>query len=73
MTIGGALIRETPITVEHAHGSLFGVLAEPDLDVPAPVCAVLLNAGALRHIGPGRMWVELARRWTAKGVPTLRT
>jgi pimeloyl-ACP methyl ester carboxylesterase len=34
--------------------------------------AVLLNAGAIRRIGPNRMWVELARRWAARGVPSLR-
>jgi hypothetical protein len=33
---------------------------------------VLLNAGALRRIGPHRMSVEMARRWAARGVPTLR-
>jgi pimeloyl-ACP methyl ester carboxylesterase len=36
------------------------------------VCAVLLNGGALRHIGPSRTWVEIARRWAARGVPTVR-
>jgi hypothetical protein len=34
--------------------------------------AILLNAGAIRRVGPNRMWVELARRWAAKGVPSLR-
>jgi len=70
MLIDGVHIRERPMTVEHAGGRLFGILAEPE--EPGPVCAVLLNAGALRHIGPGRMWVDLARRWAARGVPTLR-
>ena len=36
------------------------------------MCAVLLNAGALRRIGPNRTWVELSRRWAARGVPTVR-
>jgi predicted ATP-grasp superfamily ATP-dependent carboligase/alpha-beta hydrolase superfamily lysophospholipase len=70
LSIDGAHVRETPISIEHAGGRLFGILAEPEQTLP--VCAVLLNAGALRHIGPGRMWVELARRWAARGVPTLR-
>ncbi len=38
----------------------------------ADLCAVILNPGALRRIGSGRMWVEIARRWAARGVPTLR-
>jgi len=33
---------------------------------------VLLNAGAIRRTGPNRMWVEMARRWAARGVPTVR-
>ena len=49
---------------------LAGVLTEPDGPVRATV--VLLNAGAIRRIGPNRMWVEGARRWAANGVRTLR-
>src|SRR5436305_6564430 len=64
-------VREQPLAVEHAGGRLLGVLAEPDQKRDA-VCAVLLNAGAIRRIGPNRMWVELARRWAAQGVPTFR-
>jgi hypothetical protein len=36
------------------------------------LCGVLLNAGAIRRIGPNRMWVETARRWARRGVPTVR-
>jgi hypothetical protein len=36
------------------------------------VCAVWLNGGALHHIGPNRAWVEVARRWARRGVPSLR-
>ena len=69
---GAATIRETPITVPHARAELFGVLTEP-CDVPrAPLTAVLLNAGAIRRVGPNRMWVETARRWAERGVCTLR-
>jgi len=60
-------VREQPFEV----GSLFGVLAEP-VGEPAGVTAVLLNAGAIRRIGPSRMWTVAARRWAARGVPTLR-
>jgi alpha-beta hydrolase superfamily lysophospholipase len=75
LAVGDARIRELPLTIAHGEGRLVGVLAEgvpARDDAPASFCAVLLNAGALRHIGPNRMWVETARRWAACGVPTLR-
>jgi hypothetical protein len=72
LTVGDASIHETPLKIEQSFGDLFGVLTEP-VDVPAEnLCAILLNAGAIRRIGPNRMWVETARRWAARGVPTLR-
>jgi alpha-beta hydrolase superfamily lysophospholipase len=68
----GVTIRETPLTVSHPHAELFGILTEPCEGPREPVTAVLLNAGAIRRIGPNRMWVETARRWAARGVSTLR-
>jgi alpha-beta hydrolase superfamily lysophospholipase len=59
-------------SVEMAHSGTVVRVTEPVDSPPAPVCAVLLNAGALRHIGPNRTWVELARRWAALGVTTVR-
>jgi len=65
-------IRERPVAVEQSFGNLFGILATP-LDAELePLAAVLLNAGAIRRIGPNRMWVEIARRWASRGVATLR-
>jgi dienelactone hydrolase len=57
---GGERIRETPIVISHPLGD------------PVDLCAVWLNAGPQRRIGPNRMWVETARRWAALGVPTVR-
>jgi dienelactone hydrolase len=71
LTIGGVGIRETPLQVEQPFGSLFGILVEP-VGAPTDLCVVMLNAGAIRRIGPNRMWVDIARRWAARGVPTLR-
>lgn len=68
----GRTIRETNIDVEQPFGGLPGILAEPAGRPAAPLCAVFLNAGALRRIGPGRMWVDMARGWAERGVPTLR-
>jgi dienelactone hydrolase len=62
---------ETPIYFAAPGGRLFGILAEP-LGASRDTCLVLLNAGAQRRIGVNRMWVELSRRWAARGVPSLR-
>lgn len=72
IALGGERIRERPLTLAHAGGRLFGVLTEPVSTPRADLTVVLLNAGAIRRIGPGRMWVEMARRWAVGGVATLR-
>lgn len=35
-------------------------------------CVVLLNSGSVHHIGPNRLWVQLARRWASQGHAVLR-
>ena len=71
-TVGGTRIRESPVRIDQPMGSLFGILGEP-LTVPAStVCAVFLNAGAVRRTGPNRLWVDTTRRWNACGIPTIR-
>jgi len=72
LAVGEATIRETPLTVRQPFGELFGILTEPAHGLTHELCAVMLNAGAIRRVGPNRMWVETARRWAARGVPTLR-
>jgi pimeloyl-ACP methyl ester carboxylesterase len=69
---GAGPIREIPLDLDRVQPRLFGVLAEPAGDERAELTAVLLNAGPQRRTGPNRMWVEIARRWAARGVPTLR-
>jgi pimeloyl-ACP methyl ester carboxylesterase len=68
---GDAEIVETPVAIAQDFGNLSGILTTPK-DGGQPVCLVMLNAGAIRRIGPNRMWVEAARRWAARGVPSLR-
>ncbi|HUZ21940.1 MAG TPA: alpha/beta hydrolase family protein [Acidimicrobiales bacterium] len=50
---------------------LFGVRTAPTTQTRAPT-VVFLNAGLIPHVGPGRLWVTLARRLAAAGIPSLR-
>lgn len=68
----GVRVRETPIVFEGAGQQLYAILTEPVDAPPAGGTAILFNAGAIRRIGPNRMWTEAARRWAAAGVPVLR-
>ncbi len=72
LDIGGSRVRESPFSCRQSFGEVFGVLAEPVGRDPARLGAVILNAGAIAHTGPNRMWVEIARRWASQGVSTLR-
>jgi alpha-beta hydrolase superfamily lysophospholipase len=50
---------------------LFGILTQPSNAAPS-VTAVLLNSGLIDHLGPGRLWVSLARSWAQAGLAVLR-
>src|SRR6185437_13791620 len=66
-------VRESIYIVGDSPASMFGILSEPEAEVLEPEwCALLLNAGGTRHIGPNRNWVEAARRWAVRGIPSLR-
>ena len=68
----GIAIRETMLTTEVDAVTLRGVVTEP-IDAPsAGICVVFFAGGADRRIGPNRLWVELARRWAARGVTAVR-
>jgi len=69
---GGHAIRQTAVSIEAPEGRNFGILTEREDATRTDLCAVFLNAGAVRRIGPNRMWVEASRRWAARGVPSLR-
>jgi dienelactone hydrolase len=68
----GLTVRETPVAIPHPGGDLPAVLTEPLSASEHGLAVLLLNAGAVRRIGPNRSWVEASRRWATMGVPTLR-
>jgi len=72
LSLGQTTVTETPIRIPQAFGDLTGVLVAPAHRPAHGLCVLLLNAGAVRRIGPGRMWVTAARAWAQRGVPTLR-
>lgn len=65
-------VRETPLSLTLAGRRVFGILCEPRGRRSRALCAVFTNAGGIRRIGPNRMWVEAARRWAQRGIPSLR-
>lgn len=69
---GDGSYSERIVTIEQPFGRLSGVLVTPDSKEDHGLCLVMLNAGAIRRIGPNRIWVESSRRWAQDGVPTLR-
>ena len=71
LQVDGVDVVETPVALPQAFGDLSGILTTPR-EGGSRLCLVMLNAGAIRRIGPNRMWVEAARRWAARGVTSLR-
>lgn len=70
---GAEAFTESPVRIPESFGDAFGILTIPVDPPTAPThCAVFLNAGAVRHIGPNRLWTEAARELGAGGVPSLR-
>jgi len=72
LTVDGIAIRESTVSLDVNGVQLFGVLSEPSGIRQPDRCAVFLNAGAVRRIGPNRLWVEAARRSAARGIPAFR-
>jgi alpha-beta hydrolase superfamily lysophospholipase len=63
---------ESPLVYSGSHGDVFGILSRDPSAGPASLALLLLSSGALPHTGPNRAWVEVARRWAARGIPTVR-
>ncbi len=71
LNVDGVPLRETPVRLAHDGGDIFAIMTTPRGGDPAKAAAVLLG-GTGHRIGPNRMWVEIARRWAARGVPSIR-
>lgn len=69
---GAESFTEEPLSIPIGSGDAFGILARPETGGATGACTVFLNAGAVRHIGPNRMWTESARAAAAIGSPSLR-
>jgi pimeloyl-ACP methyl ester carboxylesterase len=65
----GNAIVERPLSVPPA--GLFGMVTEPVGASRGPA-VLMLSVANEHHIGPNRLWVDLARRWAEAGVGSLR-
>lgn len=72
LTVDGAHVAEAPLAFEAPAQAVFGIRVAPEAAVDPGLCAVFFNAGGVRNTGPNRMWVERARAWAARGVPSVR-
>jgi alpha-beta hydrolase superfamily lysophospholipase len=66
----GRPITERAVSLPSA--GLFGMVTEVASDRTDRPLAVFLNSSDEHHMGPNRLWVELARRWAASGIDGLR-
>jgi hypothetical protein len=65
-------VQESAIFLDDTQ-TLFGLVSAPAGGTTPPSRAiVLLNSGAIHHIGPNRLYVTLARRWAARGCLVIR-
>ncbi len=71
LEVGGGVV-ESPLRCAGTHGDAFGIVCRDPSAGPAPLALLLLSSGALPHTGPNRAWVDVSRRWAARGIPTVR-
>jgi alpha-beta hydrolase superfamily lysophospholipase len=69
----GVGVRERICELHTPRGRLVGIVSAPlDPTEVAGYCLVAVNSGELRHTGPNRILVEVARQAAAGGVPMAR-
>jgi len=66
-----AFLHERPVAFGPGD-MLFGIVTEPHRERRCERAVILLNSGADVHIGAGRLYVLLARRWARRGYVVLR-
>ncbi|HEY2902480.1 MAG TPA: alpha/beta hydrolase [Polyangia bacterium] len=77
---GGPAVREEAVSFVAGGLRLHGIVCEPlpgagsnGHGTPAHRRGVImLNAGAIRRVGPNRLYVEMAREWARRGMTSLR-
>jgi pimeloyl-ACP methyl ester carboxylesterase len=65
------VLKERPVQFGPG-GGLFGIVTEPGGSERRRRAVLLVNSGADYHIGAGRMYVSMARRWAQRGYIVLR-
>jgi pimeloyl-ACP methyl ester carboxylesterase len=71
LDVEGEQVVERPLRLEPDR-ELFAIATTPaDLE-RGSTWVVFVNTGGARRIGPDRMWTRFARRWAARGIPSLR-
>jgi alpha-beta hydrolase superfamily lysophospholipase len=68
--IAGA-VKETPLFFGKSK-RLFGILTSPSEETKTSTVMIIVNAGVGTHIGPHRLYVQMARDWAALGFHTFR-
>lgn len=68
--LGSDGVRERPLQLRDT--SLFGILSHSTTALPRRTGIILVNSGAVHHVGPNRLYVTLARAWSALGYSVLR-
>jgi alpha/beta superfamily hydrolase len=66
------VLTERPVYLASGAAVLHGIITEPPGGENIGRAIILLNAGAVSHTGPNRVYVSLARSWARLGYTTLR-